>query len=197
MATKNAIIRLPRDRDLIALTDAELPAYFTRDEVDRILLEVEDRDKVLLSLLWQTGVRVSEALGVEVKDVDFYGKVIRVKSLKKLRPEIRTIPINGSLTGILGSYIAQEELKGRDELFSITRQRAFQVVKEACRKAGIDRDRAHPHTFRHSFAVHCVLGGVPLPVLKRWLGHSSIARTMIYCQVLAKDTRDFYERVLF
>ncbi|HHT9118384.1 MAG TPA: tyrosine-type recombinase/integrase, partial [Candidatus Hypogeohydataceae bacterium YC38] len=68
---------------------------------------------------------------------------------------------------------------------------------EACSKAGIDRDRSHPHTFRHSFAVHCVLSGVPLPVLKKWLGHSSISRTMIYCQVLARDTREFYERVAF
>ncbi len=197
MITKNAVMRVPRDRDIIALGDGELPAYFTRDEVDRILAQVEGRDKLLLSLLWQTGVRVSEALAIEVKDVDFYSKTLKVKSLKKQRPEIRAIPINGSLTGILGSYIAQVELRGRDRLFGITRQRAFQVVREACHRTGIERDRAHPHVFRHSFAVHCVLNGVPLPVLKRWLGHSSIARTMIYCQVLAKDTREFYERVAF
>lgn len=191
------LARIPRDRDLMALGDSELPAYFTKEEVERILSQVEGRDRLFLSLLWQTGVRVSEALGIEVKDVDFYSKTLKVKSLKKQRPETRCVPINGSLTGILGSYIAQEGLRGRDRLFGITRQRAFQVVKEACHKTGIDRDRSHPHTFRHSFAVHCVLSGVPLPVLKKWLGHSSIARTMIYCQVLARDTRAFYEAVAF
>ncbi len=195
--SKNAVMRVPRDRDLIALGDAELPAYFTKDEVDRILAQVEGRDKLLLSLLWQTGVRVSEALAVEVRDVDFYGKVLRVSSLKKRRPEVRTVPINGNLTGILGSWIAQEGLRTNNRLFNVTRQRAFQVVKDACYRAGIDRARAHPHTFRHSFAVHCVLNQVPLPVLKRWLGHSSISRTMVYVQVLAKDTRSFYEAIAF
>ncbi|MFQ5861496.1 MAG: tyrosine-type recombinase/integrase [Candidatus Brocadiales bacterium] len=195
--SKNAVVRVPRDRDIIALGDGELPAYFTRDEVDRILAQVEGRDKLLLSLLWQTGIRVSEALALEVKGVDFYGKVIRIKSLKKQRPEIRVIPINGHLTGLLGTYIAQEGLRGKARLFPITRQRAFQVIREACYKAGIDKARAHPHTLRHSFAVHCVLNQVPLPVLKKWLGHSSIARTMIYCQVLAKDTRSFYEAIAF
>ena len=192
-----ALARVPRDRDLVALGDGELPAYFTKEEVDRILGRVEGRDRLFLSLLWQVGVRVSEALALEVKDVDFYSKTLKVKSLKKQRPEIRCVPINGHLIGNLGGYIAQEGLRGHDRLFPITRQRAFQVVGEACSRAGIERDRSHPHTFRHSFAVHCVLSGVPLPVLKKWLGHSSISRTMIYCQVLARDTREFYERVAF
>ncbi len=50
----------PQDRDLIALADGELPAYFTREEVDRILDQVEGRDRLFLSLLWQTGARVIE-----------------------------------------------------------------------------------------------------------------------------------------
>lgn len=195
--SRNAVVRMPRDRDLIALGDSELPAYFTREEVGRILGQTEGRDRLFLSLLWQTGARVSEALSIEVKDVDFYSKTLKVKSLKKQRPEVRAIPFNGSLSGILGSYVAQEGLRDKDRLFPISRQRAFQVVQDACNKAGIDRERAHPHVFRHSFAVHCVLSGVPLPVLKKWLGHSSIARTMIYCQVLARDTRSFYEAVNF
>lgn len=194
---RTALARVPRDRDLIALGDGELPAYFTKEEVERILRQVEGRDRLFLSLLWQTGARVSEALALTVQDVDFYGKVLRVKTLKKQRPEWRTIPFNGHLAGPLGGYIAQEGLRGTDRLFPITRQRAFQVVGEACHKAGLDRDRSHPHTFRHSFAVHCVLSGVPLPVLKKWLGHSSISRTMIYCQVLARDTRAFYEAINF
>ncbi|MBI5286724.1 MAG: tyrosine-type recombinase/integrase [Deltaproteobacteria bacterium] len=191
------LARIPRDRDLVTLGDGELPAYFTKEEVERVLGEVEGRDRLFLSLLWQTGLRVSEALALTCQDVDFYSKTLKVKSLKKQRPEVRTIPFNGSLSGILGSYIAQKGLRGRDRLFPITRQRAFQVVGEACSKAGIERDRSHPHTFRHSFAIHCVLSGAPLPVLKKWLGHSSISRTMIYCQVLARDTRAFYEAINF
>ncbi len=194
---RTTLARTPRDREIIALCEGELPAYFTKEEIDRILSQVEGRDRLFLSLLWQTGLRVSEALSLTCQDVDFYGKVLQVKSLKKQRSEVRTVPVNGHLVGPLGAYIAQEGLRGKDRLFPITRQRAFQIVNEACHRAGIDRDRAHPHTFRHSFAVHCVLSGVPLPVLKKWPGHSSISKTMIYCQVLAKDTRAFYEAMNF
>lgn len=154
--------------------------------------------RTVYDILKQTDSPAIEAKREE-KRAEIVDKVWADKEgeILKLKPETRVVPINGYLIGDLGSYIAQEGLRGTDKLFSITRQRGFQIVKDVCYKAGIDRDRAHPHTFRHSFAVHCVLNGVPLPVLKKWLGYSSISRTMIYCQVLARDTRGFYEAINF
>ncbi|MGR3309283.1 MAG: hypothetical protein ACUZ77_00765 [Candidatus Brocadiales bacterium] len=70
--------------------------------------------------------------------MDFYSKVLRVKSLKKRKPEARCVPINEYLIGDMGAWIAQKGLRGNDRLFGITRQRGFQIVKDACCKAGIE-----------------------------------------------------------
>ncbi|MCL5062664.1 MAG: tyrosine-type recombinase/integrase [Nitrospiraceae bacterium] len=74
-------------------------------------------------------------------------------------------------------------------------QRAVQIIKkEVVPKARFDEERAHPHTFWHSFAV---LSGMPILVIKNWLGHSNIQNTLIYMQVLGNDTRGFYEGLNF
>jgi site-specific recombinase XerD len=72
----------------------------------------------------------------------------------------------------MGAYIGQEGLAKIDKVFSITRQHAHKIVKNACIEAGIEKDRAHPHVLRHSFSVNAVLQRVPLPILQKWLGHS-------------------------
>ncbi|MHA2203816.1 MAG: tyrosine-type recombinase/integrase, partial [Candidatus Hodarchaeales archaeon] len=61
----------------------------------------------------------------------------------------------------------------------------------------LDDERGHPHTLRHSFAVNCILHGVPITVLKEWLGHRDITKTLIYTQILAHDSRAFMEQVSF
>jgi site-specific recombinase XerD len=97
----------------------------------------------------------------------------------------------------IGAYIAQKQLQREDHVLKITRQRAHQIIKDAVLKAGFDKERAHPHTFRHSFAVFSVLSDVPIIVIKNWLGHSNIQSTLIYMQVLGNDTRGFYEGLQF
>jgi len=144
-----------------------------------------------------TGARISEALRVRNKDIDFYGKAIRLTTLKRRVFTERVIPMQGHLAGLLGAHIAAKRIQKDDLLFDFTRQRAYQIVSEAVIKAGLDEERAHPHTFRHSFAVHCVLSGVPILVLKEWLGHSNIQNTLIYLKVLGSDTRHFYDTVKF
>lgn len=177
----------------------ELPKYFHKHEIDAILNAVKDSPKkyLLLSLLWQTGARVSEILSLKVKDIDFHNKSLRISTLKRKKRPQRIIPIQGNLLGLLGAYIASKELKRDDFILSITRQRAHQIVQEAVLKARLDSERAHPHTFRHSFAVFAVLSGVPILVIKNWLGHSNIQNTLIYMQVLGNDTRKFYEELIF
>jgi len=98
-------------------------------------------------------------------------------------------PIFGGLT--------QKGFKKEDMIFSITRQHAHRIVKDACIKGGIEKTRSHPHVLRHSFSVNAVLQRVPLPILQKWLGHSDIKNTMVYLQILSQDTRDFYEALEF
>ena len=185
--------------DILGWTREKLPPYMTKDEVQRVLEGVEDRplNHLLINFLWQTGARVSEALSVRVSDIDFYSKVVRMPSLKKKKAQIKTIPLQGALLGELGAYVAHEGLKKEDKIFPITRQYAFRIVRNACIKAGIEKDRAHPHVLRHSFSVNAVLQRVPVPILQKWLGHSDIKNTMVYLQILSQDTRDFYEALEF
>lgn len=186
-------------KELAVVFSQELPKYFNRDEIGRILDMVKNEPKkyLLISLLWQTGARVSEILGIQVKDIDFHNKSLRITTLKQKRRPQRAIPTQGNLLGLLGAYIASNELKRDDFVLDITRQRAHQIVREAVSRAGLDDERAHPHTFRHSFAVFAVLSGVPILVIKNWLGHSNIQNTLIYMQVMGSDTRGFYEGLNF
>lgn len=186
-------------KELAVVFSQELPKYFHRDEIGRILDMVKNEPKkhLLISLLWQTGARVSEILGIRVKDIDFYNKSLRITTLKQKKRPQRAIPIQGNLLGLLGAYMASNELKRDGFILDITRQRAHQIVREAVSKAGLDDERAHPHTFRHSFAVFAVLSGVPILVIKSWLGHSNIQNTLIYMQVMGNDTRGFYEGLCF
>jgi integrase len=185
--------------DLLSWTSQKLPPYMTKDGVRTVLDGVEHKPlyHLLINFLWQTGARVTEALSVKVSDIDFYSKVVHMPSLKKKIPQIKTIPLQGELLGELGAYIGQEGLKKDDRIFSITRQHAHRIVRDACINSGIEKSRSHPHVLRHSFSVNAVLQRVPLPILQKWLGHSDIKNTMVYLQILSQDTRDFYEALEF
>ena len=198
MAT-NRLVVLKERRDILSWTSQKLPPYMTRDEVRDVLEGVENKplNHLLINFLWQTGSRVTEALSVKVSDIDFYSKVVHMPSLKKKSPQIKTIPLQGELLGELGAYIGQEGLKKDDRIFSITRQHAHRIVRDACVKVGIEKKRSHPHVLRHSFSVNAVLQRVPLPILQKWLGHSDIKNTMVYLQILSQDTRDFYDALEF
>ena len=190
---------LANNKDLAISFSQELPRYFHKNEIETILMNSEDqhRDHLLMSVLWKTGARISESLRLRTKDIDFYGKAIRLTTLKRKQFMERVLPMQGHLVGLLGAHIAARRIQRDDLIFDFTRQRAYQIVSDAVLKAGFDQERAHPHIFRHSFAVHCVLSGVPILVIKEWLGHSNIQNTLIYLKVLGSDTRHFYDAIKF
>ena len=186
-----------------ALTQAmiqPLPKYFNQDEVKTILndeLRQEDYKTWFLCLfLWQTGMRVSEALSVKVEDIDLMGKALKVSTLKR-KNHMRVIPLQNGFVGEISLWINQQGLKRTDKLFSFKRITAFNRVRKACKLAGLNDDRDHPHTFRHSFAINCIIQSVPVTVLREWLGHRDITKTLIYTQILAQDSRVFMEHVRF
>ena len=187
-------VQLPK-----ALMSRDLPKYFTRDEMREIIDSTpKDRDRLMLEVMWQTGARISELLMLKWSDVDRHARAIRIPTLKRRKPHVRVVPISDSLLKDIALFVADNNIQPKDRLFNVRRTRAFEIVKEACERAGFKGDdRCHPHTLRHSFAVNCVLQGVPVLVLNELLGHSQIENTLIYTKVLASDSRPFLEKVSF
>jgi len=178
----------------------DVPVYLSVPEVNAMLEACKDskRDHLLINLLWQTGCRITEALSITRNDIDTYNLSVRVQiekqRNKKSRHVFRIIPISSELSNELASYILHYNITNR--LFNFSRQRAFQIIKQVAKQAGITKP-VHPHTLRHSFAVNCISQGVPLPVVKDLLGHSSVLTTMVYLKIVQQDARQFLQQVKF
>lgn len=192
---------------MVRLERRTLPKYLPPEQVRRLIAAARnERNRLLLEVLWQTGGRISEVLAVTAEDIDLTNRQIRLLTLKqpkdrRLRPieHRRWIPIPDRLATDLASYLLKRGTK-ESRLFPISRVRAFEIVRDAARAAGLTADTGHgigPHTLRHSFAVNCLNQGVPINVLKDLLGHSSILTSMIYLRVVPADFRAFLERVQF
>ncbi len=184
-----------------------LPKYFLIDEVHAILAHTNnDRDHLIINMLWQTGARVSELLLIKVNDIDPHMRIIRIVTLKQgikgNQYLQRVVPIEknleypeGDLILEIERYIEKHNLKPDDLLFNLCRYRINQIIQEVCKRVGLDRKRAHPHTFRHSYGVHLVLNKVHPFVIQELMGHADSNSTKVYTRVLAADARPFLEGI--
>ncbi|KAA0259478.1 site-specific tyrosine recombinase XerD [Deferribacter autotrophicus] len=195
---KNPIVLLDKPKKWF-----KLPEFLTEDEVKRIFDTVDTstavglRDKVILKLLYSSGVRVSELINIKVSDCDFKRGVIKVKG--KGNKE-RFVPIHKNLIEILENYLHIRHnylVKGRDEgyLFlnkngkKLSRVYCWNIVKKYAEKADIKKNIS-PHSFRHSFATHLLANGADLRIIQLLLGHASISTTEIYTQVADDKMRE-------
>jgi integrase/recombinase XerD len=124
------------------------------------------------------------------------GKALRVSTLKR-KGHVRVIPLQNGFVGEIALWINLKGIKRGDYLFSISRKTAYNHVKKACNYAGINDKRCHPHSWRHAFGINCIIQGTPITVLREWLGHRDITKTLIYTQILAQDTKVFMDNVQF
>lgn len=147
-----------------------------RNEARKLMGEMTGEPLRTVEFLGRTGARVSEALGVRVEDVDVTAGSVRVPTLKRKRRKFRDVPI--------GVEYAKRLVRGRVDrgkpLFPVTRQRVWFAMRRAAVRAGLDESRAHPHALRHGFAIQNAAAGVPVPVLRKWLGHASLSSTLVY-----------------
>lgn len=182
-----------------------LPKALTIDQVERLLgaPSAEDpigvRDRELLELLYATGARVSEAVGLDVDDLA-HGDVLRLRGKGSKE---RIVPIGSFARAAVDAYLTRVRpalaAKGRASarLFlgargaPLSRQSAWLVIRAAAEKAQITSE-VSPHTLRHSFATHLLQGGADVRVVQELLGHSSVATTQIYTHVSVDTLRDIY-----
>ncbi|MGW5110508.1 site-specific tyrosine recombinase XerD [Nocardia sp. NPDC004123] len=149
------------------------------------------RDRALLELLYSTGARISEMVGLDVDDIDTAERavVLHGKGGKQ-----RMVPIGRPALAALDNYLVRGRPalatrgKGNSALFlnhrggRLSRQTAWQVLQSAAERAGIAA-QVSPHTLRHSFATHLLDGGADVRVVQELLGHASVTTTQIYTLV--------------
>lgn len=176
-----------------AFSQDNLPQYLTKDQANAILAIIpqnKKRDYALLFLLWSTGVRITEAISLRKRDINFEYRTLTIYWLKKRRRMQRVIPLPQQLAYVLSVFTGS---MNQDTLiFGISRQRGFQIVKRYGKKANLDRE-VHPHLFRHGYGVNWVKQKKPLAALQKLLGHSQITTTMIYVNLAAADVQEEVE----
>ena len=166
-----------------------LPEYLNKHEVDALIKAAPHPKAALLMLMqWRAGLRVSEALAVEVSDLklDSEKPTLRIRQGKGGRT--RLVPVHDQLSSAFSNVIAYGQVR-RGCIVEVTRSTAWRWVKDAADRAmelgAISPGRkVGTHTLRHSAARHWLSSGIPINVVSRWLGHASLQTTLIYLEIL-------------
>lgn len=184
--------------------EKRVPETLTVEEVNLLLEQPsgdspkEIRDKAMLELLYATGIRVSELISLQVKDVNLRMNYVRCRDVDKER----IIPFEAVAREALVRYMEQARnamCKDSPYLFSncqgtaMTRQGFWKIIKYYAAKAGIEKDIT-PHMIRHSFATHLVNNGADLKAVQEMLGHSDISTTQIYMKKNAARLKEIYDQ---
>jgi len=190
-------VSLGRVRDSRHLS-RHLPYYLTPQEAHLVIDAAEtERDRLFLTLLWQTGARVSEAIAINLGDISRAG----IRVLGKGNVE-RVIFVQDSPVSSVLLY-AQERRMGRsDYLFPsrkghhIIKQRADQIIKAAARQAKLQRN-VHAHLFHHGYAINFLNCSGRLDALQEQLGHRDINTTRIYLRLSDEDVKREVQKIQF
>ena len=142
--------------------------------------------------MWRTGVRVSEVINVTPNDIEYKNSVVNIRKAKGGR-QLRVLLDQDTLK-MLSDYILALNTLEDPPVFPISRAQVFNLVKRYGDTGGL---KIHPHTLRHSFAIHLVRSGMELRRLQLLLGHSSLSITQVYLQFKDDDLREAYEKVSF
>lgn len=183
-----------------------LPDVLTTGEIDRIIAAVdgttpkEIRDAAMLEVLYSCGLRVSELTSLRIRDLFFGEGYIRVTGKGDKQ---RLVPISSTARERIHRYleVRRSTRAGEETLFlnnrgsSLTRVMIFTILREAARRAGIEK-KISPHTFRHSFATHLLEGGASIRQVQELLGHESILTTEIYTHLDDSHLRQTVEEHL-
>ena len=190
-------LRLPK-----ALTISQITSLIEGSSSEDDLISL--RNKAILELLYSTGGRVSEIVGINLSDI-FESNDVRVIKLRGKGGKERVVPMGSFSIKALDDYVVRvrpslqlKSSKSKSEaLFlnqrgtRISRQSAWQIVVDSARSSGLS-EGISPHVFRHSFATHLLDGGADIRVVQELLGHSSVTTTQIYTLITIDKIRESY-----
>jgi integrase len=154
--------------------------------------------RTLCLTLAYTGCRISEALGLRIRAVEFGAGFMALRSLKRRKGAvvIREVPVPADLLNEIERVHSPTDDTSNHRLWSWSRGRAWQLVKLIMREADIIPGiHATPKGLRHGFGIHAIRSGVPLNLVQRWLGHARMETTAIYLQAMGLEEREMAARM--
>ncbi|WP_319506919.1 site-specific integrase [uncultured Methanolobus sp.] len=158
-------------------------------------LQIKERNKLLLQMMWITAGRISDVLSIRTEDIDFHG--LTIKFFVKKRNVWHTLSIDSDIALLISNYIRTLKVEGplftgfgKDESI-LTRQYVNQMLEEYSEIAGIRK--IHPHLYRHGLAMYLLSQGVPMEVISYRLNHSS---TLTTAKFYARITPDIERNII-
>ena len=190
--------RLPK-----ALTVSEMSSIL--ESARRIDDPISLRDYLLIELLYSTGARVSEVIGINLNDInqtEIGGEIISTLKLRGKGGKERIVPLGSYAKKAIEDYLVRTRpsllKKGSENVLflnirgsRLSRVSAWEIVKRAANRAGLET-RVTPHVFRHSYATHLLDGGADIRVVQELLGHASVTTTQIYTLITIDKVRESY-----
>jgi len=192
----------PMDMIFSQKKDNYLPKFLTIEEVDRLINSADTsdvsglRDRAILELLYSSGMRVSELVGLNKNDVDFISGCLKVTGKGSKQ---RIVPVGDTALDVLRKYIRMKtddsQILFTGRKFTRLTSRSIQMMlKKYLNIAGIDK-KITPHSLRHTFATHLLDAGCDIRSVQEMLGHKSITTTQIYTHVTASKMKKIYDKV--
>ncbi|MCK5459917.1 tyrosine-type recombinase/integrase [Candidatus Parcubacteria bacterium] len=180
-------VNIPRAKQV-----KKLPEVLTKEEVKKILAIIKNvKHKLLLALMYSSGLRVSEIITVKVKDLDFKSKILKVRQAKGAKDRITIM--SKKVADILEKYTKNKKIN--DYIFKnsrggkLTERTVQKVFTQAFKDAKIKK-QASCHSLRHSFATHLLEAGTDIRYIQELLGHARLETTQIYTKVANNKLRE-------
>lgn len=172
---------------------SKLPVVLSKDEILKMIGSIENpKHRLLLELMYGSGLRVGEVVKIKIEDFDVNGKTLHIKDGKGSKDRIANLSEK-----FIVNFVAFTKTKNLGYLFEsaqrqgnhISSRTAEKNVKNALRKSNITK-KAHPHTLRTSFATHLIENGIDISYVQKLLGHSSISTTQNYLRLSKESIRN-------
>lgn len=197
--SENPLVQFPK----VKASPKKLPVYLSEEEVEKLLRAPPGdsvlmvRDRAIVTLLYCTGIRVSECATLQEEDVDLENKRILVTGKGGHQ---RSVPLNQRALAMLRSYrTVRGAVDPKSTFFQslrrkpMTRGAVYERVRKWATVAKIEKAMS-PHRLRHTFATHLVKAGVGIVTIRDLLGHRQISSTQIYLHVTAHDLKEAMEK---
>ena len=171
--------------------ERQIPCVLTKQEIKKLLRVLKNKSKLMISLVYACGLRVSELVNLKTADLDFDEHIGYVRQSKNKKDRMFNLP--DFLFDKLKKQCKKQKSRGQEYLFSgpkgnlSTRNIQF-IVQKATKRANINKP-VHPHTLRHSFATHLLESGIDIRKIQELLGHADLSTTQIYTHISNEELK--------